>query len=143
MTNFENFKFKNIDELVDWLDEYGDFDNAPWNKWWDKNYCSKCEPITSGSGYGYEYAPCEFSNKCVFFENMNEIPDHKQVIKMWLELESDVPNSLFHTQMVDTVEVIRCKDCKKSDNDAYPVGRVWCHKMCRYMKEDGFCSEGE
>ena len=84
MNNFENFQSMTIDELVDWLDEHGDFDNAPWNRCWDENYCKKCEPVIE---HGQEYAPCEFNNKCVFFENMNEVPDNKQVIKMWLELE--------------------------------------------------------
>ncbi len=87
MTNFNNLRFMGIDEFVEWLDEYGDFDNAPWNKWFDENHCKKCKPIISD--YGHEYAPCEFNNKCVFFEEMNEVPNHKQVIKMWLELESE------------------------------------------------------
>lgn len=87
MNNFKNFQSMTMEELIDWLDEYGDFDNAPWNKHFDDNYCKKCEPIVGH--YGGEYAPCEFTNKCVFFEDMDEVPDHKQVIKMWLELESE------------------------------------------------------
>ena len=41
----------------------------------------------------------------------------------------------------DTVKVVRCKDCQNhlpSDMQ----NRVWCKRMCRYMMEDGFCSEG-
>lgn len=36
-----------------------------------------------------------------------------------------------------------CKDCANSDNISCSKGMVWCGRMCRYMKEDGFCSLGE
>lgn len=87
MNNFKNFQSMTIDELADWLDEYGDFDNAPWNTWWDKNYCSQCEPVDAG--WTKDYAWCECNGKCRYFQDMDEVPDHKQVIKMWLEIEAD------------------------------------------------------
>lgn len=46
---------------------------------------------------------------------------------------------------VDAVEVIRCEHCAcndMTDNDKRR-GIVWYKKICRYMKADGFCSEGE
>ena len=40
------------------------------------------------------------------------------------------------------VITIRCKDCTlKEPSDL--EGRVWCKRMGRYMKVDGYCSEGE
>lgn len=91
MKVFDSIKNKNIDELAEWLDEYCDFDSAPWWKYWDENYCSKCESIESESandfGYAAEYAYCELNGNCRFFKDMKEIPDSKQIIKMWLESE--------------------------------------------------------
>jgi hypothetical protein len=37
---------------------------------------------------------------------------------------------------------VRCKECQNGTDDAWPDGQVWCKKMGRYMKKDGFCSEG-
>lgn len=39
--------------------------------------------------------------------------------------------------------IVLCDNCVESDNISCPVGKVWCKKMCRYMKKDGFCSEGK
>ena len=36
----------------------------------------------------------------------------------------------------------RCEHCQCSDTISCPAGRVWCSRMMRYMKLDGFCSEG-
>lgn len=88
MTVFENLKAKNIDELVDWLDEYCDFDFAPWWKWWDDNYCNKCEgevAYVSELDKDLEFAWCELNDKCKYFQNMDNAPNTKQIIKMWLE----------------------------------------------------------
>lgn len=35
-----------------------------------------------------------------------------------------------------------CKDCALKEPSDIP-GKVWCKRMGRYMKEDGYCSEGE
>ena len=37
----------------------------------------------------------------------------------------------------------RCEHCQCSDTISCPAGRVWCSRMMRYMKLDGFCSEGK
>ena len=42
---------------------------------------------------------------------------------------------------VDAVEVVRCFNCQKHE-PCEVRNRVWCRQMGRYMKEDGFCSEG-
>ena len=39
--------------------------------------------------------------------------------------------------------ITHCKYCAHSDNISCSKGMVWCGRMCRYMKEDGFCSIGE
>ena len=37
----------------------------------------------------------------------------------------------------------RCEHCQCSDTISCPAGRVWCGRMMRYMKLDGFCSDGK
>ena len=37
----------------------------------------------------------------------------------------------------------RCEHCQCSDTISCTAGRVWCSRMMRYMKLDGFCSEGK
>jgi hypothetical protein len=39
--------------------------------------------------------------------------------------------------------ITRCKGCAHSDTIDCSDGMVWCGRMCRYMKYDGFCSFGE
>ena len=41
------------------------------------------------------------------------------------------------------VNVIRCKDCDHGSHVGTPEGRVWCEKICRYMRYEGYCSLGE
>ena len=38
-------------------------------------------------------------------------------------------------------EVVHCINCQKHE-PCEVRNRVWCRQMGRYMKEDGFCSEG-
>lgn len=90
MKVIDKLKSKTIDEFIDWLDEYCDFENAPWVQWWDTSYCKKC-PLVIGkyedSDRELKFAWCELHDKCKFFPDMNEVPDNKQIIKMWLESE--------------------------------------------------------
>ena len=93
MTVLENFKNMNIDELADWLDEFCIFDIAPWQQWWDKKYCNKCESVKSYVTYlngEHDCAYCEVNNNCRFFKELDDVPDIKQIIKMWLESEIEV-----------------------------------------------------
>ena len=90
MTVFNEVKSKNIDEFVDWLDEVGMYDGSPWIKFWDDNYCSKCEPeVVEDPDTGGEFCNmyCELHDKCNYFKDMDDIPSIKQIIKMWLESE--------------------------------------------------------
>ena len=88
MTIFENFINRDIDKFVDYLDEHFTFDDAPWWKWWDKNYCNKCEAVIEFNDHS-QCGYCEVYGNCRFFKDMKEIPDSKQIIKMWLESESE------------------------------------------------------
>ena len=79
-----------IDEMVDFLDEHTTMGGTPWEEWFDENYCSKCMPEVSPESYycGFvDCAYCELHNKCKYFLDMDDVPDYKQVIKMWLETE--------------------------------------------------------
>ena len=89
-TNFENLQSFNIDKLTEWLDEYGVFDHSPWMKWWNKHFCEKCELVI---GYMPDFdrechfSWCELEHKCRFFQDMDDVPSSKDIVKMWLEAE--------------------------------------------------------
>lgn len=92
MTQFEKLKAMNIDEMVDWLDENGRFDSSPWTQWWDSHYCNNCPTETAFvPDYGREmqFAWCELRDKCKFFSGLPNIPDNKDIIRMWLEIETN------------------------------------------------------
>lgn len=55
----------------------------------------------------------------------------------------DVLTRIRNAPAVDAVEVVRCKNCIESDPCDVSRNRVWCRRMGRYMKEDGYCSEGD
>lgn len=42
----------------------------------------------------------------------------------------------------EMVEVVRCKNCEFNNPEVYPDDKIWCTNYKRYMKKDGFCSEG-
>ena len=98
INQYDKIKSMNINELSEWLDQYGQFDGSPWMEWWNDNYCSKCPSeigyITDSSGENEWKTPCEFGwcelhDKCKFFEDLEDVPDNKEIIKMWLESEID------------------------------------------------------
>lgn len=84
MTVYNSLKCKNIDEFAEWLDKYASHCNPPWDDWFDKNYCKKCDGVEyEGITLGW----CELNGKCKFFQDMNDTPTPVQVVKMWLESE--------------------------------------------------------
>ncbi len=98
MTNFDKFKSMTIDELAEFIDEHGMYDDTPWMNWWDETYCDKCESIIVKSKDAenilgltpfldeeYECAYCEVHNKCKYFPDKDETPSMRDIIKMWLE----------------------------------------------------------
>lgn len=56
-------------------------------------------------------------------------------------------NTLMFYEIIDELdslsEVVLCKNCANHDTISCSDGMVWCKTMCRYMKEDGFCSLGK
>lgn len=90
MTKFDSIQSKNIDEFAEWLDEHGAYDYSSWMKWWDENYCLKCPTqiaYVKEFDKECECAWCELNGKCKFFQELDDIPNNKQIIKMWLETE--------------------------------------------------------
>ncbi len=95
MTNFEWLNSMTISELVDWLDKYGQSDDAPWAAWFNETYCNKCASIKCTvdrknaffPGHTVDCAYCELEKKCKYFPVLKDIPDNKMVIEMWLNEE--------------------------------------------------------
>ena len=92
MNTYEKIKSMSIEELTDWIDKYGQFDDSPWMEWFDKTYCKNCESIKCHSKPSSAEIPCaycELHDNCKFFPNIEHIPDTKDIVRMWLETEAD------------------------------------------------------
>lgn len=93
MNNFKYINNMNIDELATWLDEkFSGFYDSPWEKWWNKNYCDKCEPEIGrfkGEDRDAQFCWCELHGKCKYFQELVDTPDGKKICKMWLENEKN------------------------------------------------------
>lgn len=89
-TVFDKFRSMNIDELAEWIDEHGEFDGSPWMSWFDQQYCKNCEYIMCKYEDGereFPFSYCELNGNCKFFPDLDDVPDNKMIIKMWLESE--------------------------------------------------------
>lgn len=97
MTRYEQFTSLTIGQLAQWIDAHGQFDGSPWLEWFDRNYCSKCEPVyvtkeDSKEKLGFELlynikttcAYCEINKECKFFPG-RENPSMVEIIEMWLK----------------------------------------------------------
>ena len=91
VTNFSLLKRMNVEEFADWLDKNGQFDGSPWMKWWDENYCKRCEPIMCRYPDSKVEFPCSWcelnESKCKYFPEMEQAPENKDIIKLWLNTE--------------------------------------------------------
>lgn len=101
MTNFENLKKMSLQDFTEWLQECGVFENTPWMKWFNENYCDKCESIIVKADDAekvlgikpfldeeYECSYCEvYDDCCKFFPN--GCPSNKEIIRMWLEIKDE------------------------------------------------------
>ncbi len=94
MNNFERLKSMSVEELSEWLDTNGQWNNSPWNNWFDHRYCNNCEEIEkeckTDDGYCYcrmRLAWCEIHNRCKYFPDYDDVPDSKEIVKFWLEAE--------------------------------------------------------
>lgn len=96
MNNFEQLKAMAFEEFAEWLDKNCVFDSAPWTKWFAENYCDKCEAIKckydraeellgiTSHRSEIECAYCELEKTCKFFQDLDDIPNSLETIKMWL-----------------------------------------------------------
>lgn len=95
MTVFESIKTKSVEELANWIYRHDLFliDETPWIKWFDEKYCYNCQPekvvVPEDNNRKMLLSWCEIHGKCKYFQDMNDIPDNKQIIKMWLESEAN------------------------------------------------------
>ena len=92
MTNYEYITHMSMDEMAEWLDKYGMFDSSPWMSWFDCRYCKRCPNVMCKSADDSRIFPCSYCevyDTCRFFQDLDEVPDNKMIIKMWLELEVD------------------------------------------------------
>ena len=90
MNNFEKLRQMDIDQAAEWLDKHGQFDSSPWVEWFDDTYCQNCEKIKGSVmdlSKEVECAWCEVHDKCQFFPDRSEVPEGKQIVKLWLESE--------------------------------------------------------
>lgn len=89
-----------ISDLAKWLYKNGIIDNSPWFEDFNNQYCANCESVmckyedaekTLGFKPFYDYevecAYCEIYKKCRYFEDMAEVPDGVEMVKLWLESE--------------------------------------------------------
>ena len=92
MNNFEKLQSMSIEELAEWLGANGMWDNSPWSKWFDSTYCKQCEPVKAAveDYFGKRecnFAWCELEHKCRYFAEHKDVPDSREIVKMWLESE--------------------------------------------------------
>ena len=95
MNNLKNLQIMNIDQLVEFLDTNGHLDGICW-KCFEETYCDNCptETVYIDEHEGEhiwktecECTYCEVHDKCRFFTEMDDVPDSKETIKLWLEAE--------------------------------------------------------
>ena len=93
MKMIDKIKSKSLDEFAEWLDRYDScYRDSPWMNWWNKKYCDNCPSEIGrfeGSNRDVEFCWCELYDKCKFFQDMDKIPNNKEMIKMWLESEGE------------------------------------------------------
>lgn len=90
MNNFEKLQSMSTEEFSAWLNQNGMWDNSPWSIWLDQKYCQNCEEVICKSpddSRNYICSYCEIYDKCRFFPEHEDVPDGKEIIKMWLESE--------------------------------------------------------
>ena len=102
MTNLKQIQSMSLEDFAKWLDEYGQFDNSPWMKFFNEKYCENCDSIKidhedAKTKLGLdlfsweltaECAFCEINDHCKFFPDIDGIPSNLETIRMWLEEEA-------------------------------------------------------
>lgn len=94
MTNINYLQTCTITEFAEWLDKHGRFDDSPWMRWWDTEYCQKCDGIVvkckDYADQEVTCAYCELENNCRFFKDLPDVPGTVSIIEMWLKRELEV-----------------------------------------------------
>lgn len=88
MNNYEHIKSFSMSELAEWLDEFYSYEDFPWVKWFDENYCNKCDPIeckVENTNRKIEVAWCEINEGCKFIKYLAGFPSNKDIITLWLK----------------------------------------------------------
>lgn len=100
MTNFEKITVEmDMDDLTDFLNSIDCIENAPWNKWFNENYCNseKCPTITckyDDTDRTCKCSYCELMKKkngegeCCFFTDKDILGSSRDVVKLWLKNEA-------------------------------------------------------
>lgn len=99
MNHFKQLTSLSLEELAKWINNNVQHEGSPWMTWFDKKYCSKCEPeivkkedFMSKLGFEFLYKKeiecsyCEVYNKCRFFPNKKN-PSTVEIIELWLKEE--------------------------------------------------------
>ena len=92
MTNYERITHMSVNEMAKWIDEHGAFDNSPWMSWFDCRYWKRCPNVMCKSADDSRIFPCSYCevyDSCRFFQDLDDVPDNKMIIKMWLESDAD------------------------------------------------------
>lgn len=90
MKNYDYIVKLSIDELAEWIDKYGEFDDFPWLIWFDKKYCNNCDAETiyiPAFDKETECSYCELHNNCKYFSKKDDVPNTLDIIKLWLKEE--------------------------------------------------------
>lgn len=90
MNNFEKLKSMSVEELAKRLDQNGMWDNSPWSKWFDSQYCRQCKSVevyVPDWDRECDFAWCELEHMCRYFQELPKEPSTKDIIKLWLEAE--------------------------------------------------------
>ena len=95
MTNYEKIKSMSQDELARFLDDVA-IDEAPWNKAFDEHFCKDCPAVKANMeqpdgppDIEMSFAWCEVFGYCKFFSQLDDTPSHLDVLKWWLNSNSD------------------------------------------------------
>ena len=93
MKNIDIIKSKSLDDFAEWLwINCDNGDETPWLDWWNERYCENCEAIKckiEGINREQLFSHCELHEVCRFFPELGRVPDNFDIIKMWLDSESE------------------------------------------------------
>lgn len=87
MNNYDVITEMSLEELAIWLGKIDSWEDTPWVKWWDKNYCSNCKPLVTPIRPDIEHSFCELKHHCKFASSKKELTD-VDIITTWLEAQS-------------------------------------------------------